>query len=87
MDSETFSYKEEFDILIKELSTYGNCEIPKDEADNLLMHLLGMYLNESSFLENDFLNDLRKIAENIAEDFILKSDKIMSLDLESNDQF
>lgn len=87
LDSETFSYKEEFDILIKELSTYGNCEIPKDEADYLLMHLLGMYLNESSFLENDFLNDLRKIAENIAEDFILKSDKIMSLDLESNDQF
>ena len=87
LDSETFSYKEEFDILINELSTYGNCEIPKDEADYLLMHLLGMYLNESSFLENDFLNDLRKIAENIAEDFILKSDKIMSLDLESNDQF
>ena len=87
LDSETFSYKEEFDILINELSTYGNCEVPKDEADYLLMHLLGMYLNESSFLENDFLNDLRKIAENIAEDFILKSDKIMSLDLESNDQF
>lgn len=36
LDSETFSYKEEFDILIKELSTYGNCEIPKDEADYLL---------------------------------------------------
>ena len=28
------------------------------------MHLLGMYLNESSFLENDFLNDLIKGDEN-----------------------
>lgn len=81
------NWNDNYNMHLNELSTYGNCEIPKDEADYLLMHLLGMYLNESSFLGNDFLNDLRKIAENIAEDFILKSDKIMSLDLESNDQF
>src|SRR5699024_8838779 len=82
-----FSYKEEFDVLIQKLSEYGELQIPKDEADYLLMHLLGMYLSESTFLENEFLNDLKRLAEEIAEDFIKKADRIVSLDLDSNEQF
>lgn len=87
LNDEKFSYKKEFNVLIQKLSEYGKFQIPKDEADYLLMHLLGMFLSESSFLENEFLDDLKRLAEDIADDFISKTDKIVSLDLDSNEQF
>ena len=87
LNSERFPYNKEFEELIKELSGYWKALIPKGESDYLLMHLLGMYLNESNFLQNEFLDNLRKTSEDIAADFILKADKVIPLDLNSNEQF
>ncbi len=87
LNSNAFSYKHEFDALINELSDYSHMEIPKAESDYLLMHLFGMYLNESSFIENSLLIDLRVLAEKIGEDFIKNLDQIVALDLASNVQF
>lgn len=87
LNSNEFSYKQEFNELIKELSEYSKMDIPKAESDYLLMHLYGMYLNEPSFIENSLLNDLRIVAERIGEDFIKNLDQIVALDLASNVQF
>ena len=81
----------EIEDIIHNWNDNYNMHLNEVNINNLAFHASVMLMrigkNKASFLENDFLNDLRKIAENIAEDFILKSDKIMSLDLESNDQF
>lgn len=87
LNSNEFSYKQEFNELIQELSEYSKMDIPKAESDYLLMHLYGMYLNEPSFIENSLLNDLRIVAERIGEDFIKNLDQIVALDLASNVQF
>lgn len=87
LNSNEFSYKQEFNELIQELSGYSKMDIPKAESDYLLMHLYGMYLNEPSFIENSLLNDLRIVAERIGEDFIKNLDQIVALDLASNVQF
>lgn len=39
------------------------------------MHLFGMYLNEPAFIKNDFLSELRTLAENISDDFICNLDR------------
>lgn len=87
LNSNEFSYKHEFNELIRELSEYSKMNIPKAESDYLLMHLYGMYLNEPSFIENSLLNDLRILAEKIGEDFIKNLDQIVALNLASNVQF
>ena len=51
------------------------------------MHLFGMYLNEPAFIKNDFLSDLRTLAENISDDFICNLDKIVALNLKQNKMF
>ena len=38
-------------------------------------------------LKNDFLNDLRTLAENISDDFICNLDKIVALNLKQNKMF
>ena len=87
LQEESHSYKKEFEQLIYELSEYIHCDIPKAESNYLLMHLFGMYLNEPAFIKNDFLSDLRTLAENISDDFICNLDKIVALNLKQNKMF
>lgn len=87
LQEESHSYKKKFEQLIYKLSEYIHCDIPKAESNYLLMHLLGMYLNEPTFINNDFLSDLKKLAENISDDFIQNLDKIVALNLEENEKF
>ena len=84
LQEESHSYKEEFEQLIYELSEYIHSDIPKAESNYLLMHLFGMYLNEPAFIKNDFLSELRTLAENISDDFICNLDKIVALNLKQN---
>ena len=87
LQEESHSYKKEFEQLIYELSEYIHCDISKAESNYLLMHLFGMYLNEPAFIKNDFLSDLRTLAENISDDFICNLDKIVALNLKQNKMF
>lgn len=87
LQEESHSYKKEFEQLIYELSEYIHCDIPKAESNYLLMHLFGMYINEPAFIKNDFLSDLRTLAENISDDFICNLDKIVALNLKQNKMF
>ena len=87
LQEESHSYKREFEQLIYELSEYIHSDIPKAESNYLLMHLFGMYLNEPAFIKNDFLSDLRTLAENISDDFICNLDKIVALNLKQNKMF
>ena len=87
LQEESHSYKEEFEQLIYELSEYIHSDIPKAESNYLLMHLFGMYLNEPTFIKNDFLSELRTLAENISDDFICNLDKIVALNLKQNKMF
>lgn len=87
LNDNTNLYKKEFEQLISNLSEYIHCDIPKAESNYLLMHLFGMYLSEATFIKNDFLSDLRNLAENISDDFIHNLDKIVALNLEENEKF
>lgn len=87
LQEESHFYKKEFEALINELSNYICCDIPKSESNYLLMHLFGMYLNEATFINNDFLSYLRELAENISDDFIHNLDKIVVLNLKENRMF
>ncbi len=87
LQEESHSYKEGFEQLIYELSEYIHSDIPKAESNYLLMHLFGMYLNEPAFIKNDFLSELRTLAENISDDFICNLDKIVALNLKQNKMF
>lgn len=87
LNENTDVYKKEFEQLILSLSEYIHCDIPKEESNYLLMHLFGMYLSEATFIKNDFLSDLRNLAENISNDFIHNLDKIVALNLDENVKF
>lgn len=87
LDTSFITYKDEFNALISELSKYAHIKIPKEEMNYLLMHLFGMYLSNESFINNEFLSDLRKLAQDITDDFVKKSDAVMALDLNHNEQF
>lgn len=86
-NNNAFSFKKQFNALINKLSKLAHVKIPEEESNYLLMHLYGMYLDKESFLENEFLSDLRNLANNITDDFIENSDKIVALDLKNNEQF
>lgn len=87
LDTSFITYNDQFDALINGLSKFAHVKIPEEEKNYLLMHLFGMYLGEDAFIENEFLADLRKLAKDITNDFVKKSDAVMALDLINNEQF
>ena len=88
-DAMTFDQKVQ--IQMKELFTYiehaYKQQIPESEQKYLLLHLIGMMLENKEFCDENLIVKLRLQAEQIAEEFINNIEKIVSLDLTNNKSF
>lgn len=71
--------------LIKQISKMTTTLIPKEEIDYILLHLIGMTLDNNNFFADDeAMNALKQTAEEITDEFINNIEKIVCLGLPNN---
>lgn len=62
-------------------------ELPDLEKEFIKLHIIGLLFDKKSFLHNQFYNEIYKLANQITTEFITNIDKIIPLNLNSNQEF